>query len=167
MDRRELLRKGGAAALFAGLAGVLAQGQVVTDLVDAREAAQTPAKKAGLTKRLLIENKKLQRELYALRVQYDLLKQAFGDLSRLFESGGDWRGIKTANLEGMLELLMPWARQSALAQSVMAEALARSATIPFEESEGYGEYMRERAKSVGSFVRERVRATPPPPEFIP
>lgn len=134
MNRRELLRRGGAAALFGSLAAVLAQGEVVAKATAAVEAAPV-AKKAGLTKRLLVENKRLERELAKLREEYASLKRAFGDLSLLFETGGrGWQSVKWENMLGMLDLLMPWARQSAEALSMMQDAVRASQRSPEEKS---------------------------------
>jgi len=108
-SRRDILRGAG---IFGALAAVLSQGSIVASAQAALESAPV-RKRAGLTKTLLIENKKLERELDALRTQYAYLKQAFGDLSLLFESGGAaWREINPSNLEGMLYLLAPWARNN-------------------------------------------------------
>ena len=108
LDRRDMLRRGGAAALFAGLAGVLTQSAVVAEAGAALEAAPE-AKKPGLTLRLLKENRVLEARCSELRAQYESLKRAFGDLSLLFESQGKaWREIDQFNLEGMDELLEPW-----------------------------------------------------------
>ena len=110
LDRRDMLRRGGAAALFAGLAGVLTQSAVVAEAGAALEAAPE-AKKPGLTLRLLKENRVLEARCGELRAQYESLKQAFGDLSLLFESQGkEWQKIDPFNLEGMDELLEPWRR---------------------------------------------------------
>lgn len=108
LDRRDMLRRGGAAALFAGLAGVLTQSAVVAEAGAALEAAPE-AKKPGLTLRLLKENRVLEARCSELRAQYESLKRAFGDLSLLFESQGKaWQEIDQFNLEGMDELLEPW-----------------------------------------------------------
>lgn len=108
LDRRDMLCRGGAAALFAGLAGVLTQSAVVAEAGAALEAAPE-AKKPGLTLRLLKENRVLEARCGELRAQYESLKRAFGDLSLLFESHGKaWQEIDQFNLEGMDELLEPW-----------------------------------------------------------
>lgn len=108
LDRRDMLRRGGAAALFAGLAGVLTQSAVVAEAGAALEAAPE-AKKPGLTLRLLKENRVLEARCSELRTQYESLKRAFGDLSLLFERGGSaWRDIRPENLEGMDDLLDAW-----------------------------------------------------------
>ena len=117
MDRRELLRKGGAATLLAAVAGVLTASTEVAATTQAIEAA-APKAKAGLTKKLLIQNKALERELEALRAAYLKVRQGFGDLEALF-AGRDWREIQPDNLRGMLDLLMPWARQDAYAVEEM------------------------------------------------
>lgn len=110
LDRRDVLRRGGAVALFGALAGVLTQSAVVAEASAAVEAAPA-AKKPGLTLRLLKENRVLEARCGDLRAQYESLKCAFGDLSLLFESGGlAWQGIDTCNLKGMDELLEPWRR---------------------------------------------------------
>ena len=134
MNRRELLRRGGAAALFGSLAAVLAQGEVVAKATAAVEAAPV-AKKAGLTKRLLVENKRLERELAKLREEYANLKRAFGDLSLLFETGGQgWRSVKWENMLGMLELLMPWARQDREALSMMSSYVQAAQRSPEQQT---------------------------------
>jgi hypothetical protein len=128
-SRRELLRKGGGLVLFGALSSVLAQGVVVAQAQDALEAA--PAKeKPKLTKRLLIENRTLQRELDVLRNRYAELKRAFGDLSLLWESrGAAWRGIAPANLEGMLDLLTPWCQAQGWTVSKRERVLAPDMTV--------------------------------------
>jgi len=129
MDRRDVLRKGGAAALFAAIAGVVTAGETVQRTTEAIEVA-APRAKAGLTKRLLIENKALQRELENLQRCYLAVRQGFGDLEALF-AGRDWREIRLDNLRGMLDLLLPWARQDPYAlQEMRATLRAADGALP-------------------------------------
>ena len=84
LDRRDMLRRGGAAALFAGLAGILTQSAVVAEAGAALEAAPA-AKKPGLTLRLLKEHRVLEARCDELRAQYESLKRATEALSAVLK----------------------------------------------------------------------------------
>jgi hypothetical protein len=129
MDRRELLRKGGAVGLFGALAGVLASGSSLQAAATALERAPE-AKRPKLTKALLVKQKALERDLAALRQEFNRLEQGFGDLSILFREGGrSWRKIDEDNLRGMFDLLEPWLRERRFADIVKETREQRTARL--------------------------------------
>lgn len=161
LDRRDMLRRGGAASLFAGLAGVLTQSAVVAEASAALEAAPE-AKKPGLTLRLLKENRVLEARCGELRKQYESLKRAFGDLSLLFESQGKaWQEIDPFNLTGMDELLEPWRRATQRGTSpayltMFTQEREREMRILRETVESHVRAADERAEIAGRALEANI-----------